>query len=221
MARCLLKSMGVPGMFWGEAVKTAVYLLNRAPTKSLNDKTPFEAWYGRKPGVKHLRVFGCTTYAKKLGPGISKLTDRTISGVFLGYEPGSKGFRVYDPAKGRLMVSRDVLFDEKKAWNWGEKDDGRQATTAAPSTFLVDYSDADTIPGPTIDQEIGQGDISLSDDGATAPASPNTSSIPSQASETGTPGTPGSTPLHHPVQFATPPTGGAAYHSGTELSLIF
>lgn len=91
MARCLLKSMSVPGKFWGEAVKTAMYLLNRAPTKSLNEKTPFEAWFGRRPGVKHLHVFGCTAYAKKLGPRISKLTDRTIPGVFLGYKKRLQG----------------------------------------------------------------------------------------------------------------------------------
>ena len=50
MARCLLKSMQVPSKFWGEAVKVAVYLLNRSPTKSLNGKTPFEAWLGRNQG---------------------------------------------------------------------------------------------------------------------------------------------------------------------------
>jgi IS30 family transposase len=49
MARCLLKSKGVPPKFWGEAVVTAVYLLNRSPIKSLQDKTPFEAWHGSKP----------------------------------------------------------------------------------------------------------------------------------------------------------------------------
>uniref|UniRef100_A0A8R7UAC2 Integrase catalytic domain-containing protein n=1 Tax=Triticum urartu TaxID=4572 RepID=A0A8R7UAC2_TRIUA len=42
MARSLLKAKGVPGEFWGEAVTTAVFLLNRAPTKSLDGVTPFE-----------------------------------------------------------------------------------------------------------------------------------------------------------------------------------
>jgi hypothetical protein len=121
MARCLLKSMGVPARFWGEAVKTAVYLLNRAPTKSLNEMTPFEAWFGRKPSVKHLRTFGCKAYVKKVGPGISKLSDRSVPCVFLGYEPGTKGYRVYDPMNDKLMISRDVIFDEKVAWNWEGK----------------------------------------------------------------------------------------------------
>ena len=95
MARCLLKAMKVPAKFWGEAVNTAVFLLNRAPTKSLNGKTPFESWFGKKPGVRHLRTFGCTAYAKRLGPGVNKLADRSIPGVFLAYELGTNGYRVY------------------------------------------------------------------------------------------------------------------------------
>jgi hypothetical protein len=141
MARCLLKSMKVPGCFWGEAVMVAVYLLNRAPTKSLNGKTPYEAWFGKKPGVHHLRTFGCMAYAKKLGPGVSKLSDRSIPGVFLGYEPGSKAYRIYDPVNRKLIISRDVLFDERKGWNWGEKRTGGTTDTEVEPSFSVFWPD--------------------------------------------------------------------------------
>lgn len=107
----------MPGKFWGEAVKAAVYLLNRSPTKSLNGQTPFEAWYGRKPSVRHLRTFGCMAFAKRTGPRITKLADRSTLGVFLGYDSGTKGYRVYDPINDKLIVTRDVLFDEKRGWN--------------------------------------------------------------------------------------------------------
>jgi hypothetical protein len=50
-ARCLLKFKVLPGWLWGEAVATAVYLLNRSPTRSLEGRTPFEAWYEKKLGV--------------------------------------------------------------------------------------------------------------------------------------------------------------------------
>jgi transposase InsO family protein len=53
-ARSLLKSKNMPGAFWGEAVTTAVYLLNRAPTKVVIGKTLYEAIYRRKPNVSHL-----------------------------------------------------------------------------------------------------------------------------------------------------------------------
>jgi transposase InsO family protein len=54
MAQALLKQRGMPAVFWGEAVVTAVYILNRSPTKALNDRTPYKAWHRRKPEVSHL-----------------------------------------------------------------------------------------------------------------------------------------------------------------------
>jgi len=45
MARTLLKQRGIPAKFWWEAVVTTVHLLNRSPTKSLQGKTPYEAWH--------------------------------------------------------------------------------------------------------------------------------------------------------------------------------
>ena len=146
MARCLLKSMKVPSKFWGEAIKTAVYILNRSLTKSLSGKTPFEMWHGKKPRINHLRTFGCTAYAKIVRPGVSKLTDRSVPGVFLGYEPGTKGYRVYDPIKDKLMVPRDMVFDETKPWNW-EGDEGRATGEAAAVPFSVQNLDDDN---PTI-----------------------------------------------------------------------
>jgi len=51
MARSILKCMKVPGMFWGEAVRHSVHLLNRLPTKPMGNRTPFEAWNGRKNSI--------------------------------------------------------------------------------------------------------------------------------------------------------------------------
>ncbi|GAU28769.1 hypothetical protein TSUD_357540, partial [Trifolium subterraneum] len=54
MTRCLLKEKGLPNEFWGEAVTTACYVLNKSPTKRL-DKVPEAIWNGSTPSVKHLR----------------------------------------------------------------------------------------------------------------------------------------------------------------------
>jgi transposase InsO family protein len=51
MARSMMKAKGMPMEFWGKAVSTAVFILNRAPTKALKGKTSFEAWHGHKPNV--------------------------------------------------------------------------------------------------------------------------------------------------------------------------
>jgi transposase InsO family protein len=115
MARALLKQRGISAVFWGEAVVTAVYILNRSPTKALNGITPYEAWHGRKSPVSHLRVFGCLAFTKELGH-IDKLDDRSTPGVFIGYAEGSKAYRILDPATLRVRTTRDVVFDEGRRW---------------------------------------------------------------------------------------------------------
>ena len=112
MARSMMKAKAMPAEFWGEAVSTAVFILNRSPTKALKGMTPYQAWYGRKPNVSYLRTFGCIGHVKTVKPGLGKLEDRSTKMVFLGYEDGTKAYRLYDPARGKVVVSRDVVFDE-------------------------------------------------------------------------------------------------------------
>ena len=102
IARSLLKSMHVPAKFWEEAVRHAIYLLNRLPTKPLGERTPFEAWMGRKPNLAHLRVFGCMTYVKNTTPHLKKLDDWSSPVVYFGVEEGCKAHRLYDPGSGKL-----------------------------------------------------------------------------------------------------------------------
>nr|GFA84720.1 zinc finger, CCHC-type [Tanacetum cinerariifolium] len=108
--RSMMKAMKLPLTFWAEAVKHAIYILNRVPTIALVDKTPYEALYNRKPNLENLRIFGCTTYAKITIPHLKKLDDRSIPMIYLGVEEGSKSCRLYDPKGNRKHVSRDVSF---------------------------------------------------------------------------------------------------------------
>ena len=115
MAQSMMKAKSIPARFWGEAVTTAVYILNRAPTKALKGKTPFEAWHGRKPSVSFLWTFGYIDHISKTKPILTKLEDRSTSMVFLGYAEDTKAYRLYDPRGDKVLVSRDVVFDEKAA----------------------------------------------------------------------------------------------------------
>lgn len=108
--RSMMKAAGMPAHFWGEAVVAAVYVLNRSLTKSLDGVTPYEAWHGRRPTVEHLRVFGCVGYVKTAKPNLRKLDDRSTRMVFIGYEQGSKAYKMYDFVVRRVCVSRDVIF---------------------------------------------------------------------------------------------------------------
>jgi hypothetical protein len=93
-------------------VTTAVYLLNRSPTRSVEGMTPYEAWHDKKPSVAYLCTFGCIVHVKNTKPMLKKLDDRSIKMVFLGYEPRSKAYRSYDPRTGHVQITRDVVFDE-------------------------------------------------------------------------------------------------------------
>jgi len=111
-ARAIRFDSGLAPKFWGEAVKHAVYLINRTPSRVLNFKTPFELWNGYKPNLSNLRIFGCAAYAKTPEEKLKKQDYRSKKMIFLGFEPGQKAFRLYDPDKRQISVSRDVIFDE-------------------------------------------------------------------------------------------------------------
>ncbi|KAL8123369.1 hypothetical protein AgCh_011370 [Apium graveolens] len=77
MARSFLRGANLPAYLWGEAVRHSIYVLNRMPTRSLNGKTPYEAWNGDKPDLTHLRVFGCTAFVKIPSKNVKKLDNRS------------------------------------------------------------------------------------------------------------------------------------------------
>ena len=96
--------------YWAEAVSTAVYLKNRCPTKAVRGMTPFEVWHGRRPNVDHLRVFGCDAYSHIPKDERGKYDTKARKCILLGYGEETKGYRLYDAEKKRVLHSRDVKF---------------------------------------------------------------------------------------------------------------
>ncbi|KAK4408868.1 putative mitochondrial protein [Sesamum angolense] len=134
MARSMLQEKHLPKAFWAEAVYTAVYLLNRCPTKAVQNMTPIEAWSGKKPSAKHLRVFGSICYVHIPTEKRHKLGEKTEKGIFLGYNTQSKGYRIYNLKTKKLIISRDVEFDEDAMWNWDEEKVERQSVMIPKET---------------------------------------------------------------------------------------
>ena len=110
MTRSILKHTNMPNYMWGEGIRHTTYLINRVATRSLNAQTPYEVFKGRKPSVKHLRVFGCIGHTKIDAPHLRKLDDMSRVLIHLGTEPGSKAYRLLDPTTKRIVVSRDVVL---------------------------------------------------------------------------------------------------------------
>jgi hypothetical protein len=136
-ARSLLKAKDLLTWFWGEVVNTTIYLLNRAPTKVVQGMTPFEAWYGKKPVVDHLKVFGCIAYVRNTKPHLKKLDDRGRKMIFVGYERGTKAYRAYDHVTKRVHVTRDIVFDEQAKWDWGADIEAKSNGRSSNDVFMV------------------------------------------------------------------------------------
>ena len=112
MVRSMISNSSLPKSLWTYALKTAVYLLNRIPSKAV-PKTPFELWTGRKPSLRHLHVWSCPAEARMYNPHEKKLDSRTVSGYFIGYPEKSKGYRFYCPNhSSRIIETGNARFIE-------------------------------------------------------------------------------------------------------------
>lgn len=107
----MLLQAKMPKYMWGEAILTATYLTNRCPTTALEQKvTPAEIWYGSKPNLDKLKVFGCKAFALVPNQKRKKLESKSEKHVMVGYAPN--GYRLWNTTKRSLIVGRDVRFDE-------------------------------------------------------------------------------------------------------------
>jgi len=166
--RCMLDDAGLSKKYWAFAVSVAVYFKNRTPTRSVVSKTLYEAWHasGRKPSLKHLRVFGCLAFAHVPKEKRKKLDFRATPGIFVGYSISIKQYFVYDLLAKTLYRSRDVVFREGKRYS---------ALNAADKAILNDHCYRDVIeqPKPTEKQPTEhQTEEPLDDDSPPDPPKP-------------------------------------------------
>jgi hypothetical protein len=112
MVRSMLSYSTLPISLLMEALKTAVHILNRVPSKSV-PKTPYEMWIGRKSTLNYLHVCCCPTEARLFNPSIGKLDPKTVSCHFIGYPDKSKGFHFYCPDRYiKIVKTRHTVFLE-------------------------------------------------------------------------------------------------------------
>ena len=110
LARAMLFDAGLPRFLWLEAIRHAIWIKNRAPTKALvNQITPYEAKYKTKPSFEGVPPFGTPAWTMIVDAG--KLDRRAHPGYFVGFDDESKAYRIYQPEKRKVTVEREVVFD--------------------------------------------------------------------------------------------------------------
>jgi transposase InsO family protein len=112
-ARSMLHGASLSLSFWELATDVAVHIHNRTPSRVIGWHTPHELWTSRVPDVSYFRVFGCLAYAHVPQGKRQKLDPRSVPMTFVGYEPGSKGYRLWNSTTRTIVLSRDVTFDER------------------------------------------------------------------------------------------------------------
>jgi hypothetical protein len=115
-------TMNVPKFLWSEAIMTAIYLINRTPSRVLGMKTPYEMLFGKNNFVVPPKVFGCTCFVRDHRPSVGKLDPRAIKCIFVGYSLGQKVYKCWSPSEHRMFVSMDVTFRESIPF-YGERTD--------------------------------------------------------------------------------------------------
>lgn len=79
---------------------------------------PEEAWSGRKPSVEHFRIFGCVGHVHIPDVKKTKLDDKSVKCVLLGFSSESKAYKMFDPIEKKVHISRDLVFEEDKKCKW-------------------------------------------------------------------------------------------------------
>ncbi|KAG6530792.1 hypothetical protein ZIOFF_004550 [Zingiber officinale] len=133
--------------------------------KAIPNKTPFEAWSGRRPSVNHLKVFGSICYSQIPKQKRSKLDESSERCIFVGYSTMSKGYRLFNIQLGQVIISRDVQVDENALWNWEEN-------KVEKKDILISTDKEDEIEPSTPDSSSSQ----PNEESSTDPTSSNSSS---------------------------------------------
>jgi hypothetical protein len=147
MVRSMIAGRNVPKVFWPEAVKWATHVMNRSPTLSVNDITPEEAWSGEKPAVHYFRIFGCLAFVHVPDSQRIKMDNKSIKCVHLGVSDESKAYKLYDPIKKRILIRRDVVFEENKSWKWnnGGNEDSHETDAGNTDDEKINEADNDVM----------------------------------------------------------------------------
>ncbi|GKE30464.1 retrovirus-related pol polyprotein from transposon TNT 1-94, partial [Tanacetum coccineum] len=97
---------------WAEAVATACYTQNCSLIHTRHDKSPYEIVHNKKPDLTFFQVFGALCYPTSDSEDLGKLQPMVDIGIFVGYAPSRKSYRIYNKRTRQIMETIHVEFDE-------------------------------------------------------------------------------------------------------------
>ena len=156
--RCMLRMANLPKSFWGEAVVTACYLINRSPSVPLDFDIPERVWTGKDVSYSHLKVFGCKAFVHVPKEQRSKLDSKSTPCIFVGYGDAEFGYKLWDPKEKKMIRSRDVVFHENENLADFEKTEKPKATVEGVPNLTPTSSSLDNATNREEVQDENYGD---------------------------------------------------------------
>ncbi|GKF47259.1 retrovirus-related pol polyprotein from transposon TNT 1-94, partial [Tanacetum coccineum] len=114
-ARTMLIYAKAPLFLWAKAVATTCYTKNRSIIQRCHGKNPYELLHDRKPNLSYLHVFGALCYPNNDSEDLDKLQDKADIGIFIGYAPKKKAYRIYNQRTRKIIETIHVDFNELTA----------------------------------------------------------------------------------------------------------
>ncbi|KAG8478887.1 hypothetical protein CXB51_028741 [Gossypium anomalum] len=107
MVRSMMSHADLSTSFWGHALKTTIFTLNRVPSKSVQ-MTPYEMWTGKRPSMSFMKIWGCKAYVKRQTS--TKLEPKSKRCIFVRYPKETKGYYFFNPTENKVFVARTGVF---------------------------------------------------------------------------------------------------------------
>nr|GFA53457.1 retrovirus-related Pol polyprotein from transposon TNT 1-94 [Tanacetum cinerariifolium] len=174
-ARTMLIYAQASLFLWAEAVATACFTQNRSIVRLRHDKTSYELLQSKRPDLSFFHVFGALCYPTNDSENVDKLQPKADIGIFIGYAPTKKTFRIYNRRTRRIVETIHVDFDELTALAFEQSSSGpalnemthgtissglvvgnQAPKVIAPITEVIPQVDDDSIGSPsstTVDQD--------------------------------------------------------------------
>ncbi|GJV18214.1 retrovirus-related pol polyprotein from transposon TNT 1-94 [Tanacetum coccineum] len=150
-ARTMLIYAKAPLFLWAEAVATACYTQNRSMIRRRHGKTPYELLHNKPPDLSYLHVFGALCYPTNDSENLGKLQPKADIGIFIGYAPTKKAFRIYNRRTRRIVETIHVGFDELIAMASEHSSSGPALHEMTPDILFQPLFDEFLNPSPSVD----------------------------------------------------------------------
>nr|GEY63371.1 retrovirus-related Pol polyprotein from transposon TNT 1-94 [Tanacetum cinerariifolium] len=135
VARTMLIYAQAPLFLWAEAVATACYIQNQSIIRLRHEKTPYEFLHSKLPDLSFFHVFGALCYPTNNSENLGKLKPKVDIGIFIGYAPTKKAFRIYSRRTRRIVETIHVDFDELTAMASEQRSSGPALNEMTPRTL--------------------------------------------------------------------------------------